>query len=224
MRLLDYLLPSRCLVCNLECSASLCAQCYPEIVDYKLKRCPKCFRLWDLFDDRETCVKCQLKPSLINQRRFLWNYGAVTRDYLNTLKYRPSRKLCQIAAVILANNQNNLFPSVTWNYKLAVPSDRKMLWKRGFNQVELLIKNLDGEDLTSRMQHLGYKTPQSKLNHHERLQNVAHIFKFKERLDGSNILLVDDMVTTGATVEAISAQLVHAGAQEIYLLSLSSKY
>ncbi len=224
MNLFDYLLPNRCLICNFECSASLCAQCYPEVINYQLKRCPKCFRVWELFDEREICVKCQLNPSLITRRRFLWNYGAVTRDFLNTLKYRPSRKLCQIAAEILARHQSNLYPNYSWDYKLAIPSDRKMLWKRGFNQVELLIKQLKGQDLTPQIQHLGYHAPQSKLNHQQRLQNVAQIFKLKGRLDGSKVLLVDDMVTTGATVEAISKVLKQAGVQEIYLLSLSSKY
>jgi len=112
---------------------------------------------------------------------------------------------------------------------IPIPLARKRLLFRGFNQSEVLAKKITqnfswplGQNIVSRQ---NSRQPQVGLRKKDRLANVRGIFKIKypasEFLPGKKILLVDDVVTTGATLDECAKVLTQAGAKEIWALVLA---
>ncbi len=102
---------------------------------------------------------------------------------------------------------------------LAVPLHRRRKLERGFNQAELLAKHVAaqiGVIVGHDLKRIRYTPPQAKQDGEERRKNVKDAFVWKgESLAGKQVLLVDDVVTTGATLSACAEALYAAGAREV---------
>ncbi len=107
-----------------------------------------------------------------------------------------------------------------------VPLHKSKLRLRGFNQSELVAKGLAnglGCTLDSHTVHRVKKTPtQTRKNRMERWQNVAQIFEATtNQLAGKHVLLVDDVITTGATLESCGQALLQAGVSKLSIACLA---
>ena len=99
-------------------------------------------------------------------------------------------------------------------------------WQRGFNQSELLAREISrrtGIPLRKVIERVRKTTAQAGLTNAKRRDNVARAFRVKSRqsLDGLRVLLIDDVMTTGATAGACAAALKKAGARHVTLLTLA---
>lgn len=108
---------------------------------------------------------------------------------------------------------------------IPIPLSKKRYRWRGFNQAELLA-NLLAEELNClsclNLKRKKHRQPQVELNEKKRLENVRQIFSWQgPNLSGKTIVLIDDVTTTGATLEAAAEALEKAGPQKIYGLVLA---
>ena len=158
----------------------------------------------------------------------------VVREAIKLLKYKfvknLSKKLAKILIKILKNSQfltNNFSEPISSFLVIPTPLHHRKFLERGFNQSELLAKEIADEfDLNLRTDLLIKikKTPsQTDLKEEERLLNVKGIFQVKDKkiIKGKIIFLVDDVITTGATLNEAAKVLKKAGAKEVWGLTIA---
>ncbi len=229
------LFPSFCLVCARPLFTKLlCSSCSPEIDRNTWPyRCQSCFSESNSLDKNGICHLCQEIALPFEHQRFLWPYEGKAKEFIQCLKYRPSKALCKLAGKWLEANIFNLFGKTTWDILAPLPSSPDSLRQRNFNQCSLIGENLIRENHKRKtvtigvldvwaLQHRGIKAPQASLQPEKRINNVKSSFKaVKSRVQGKSILLLDDVTTTGATVASAATALLSAGASRVDVLALA---
>ena len=230
---LEILLPFHCLICNRRIRGrNLCYRCLPpRYTPAGQFRCVRCYSSALELDTSAICALCRLYPPVFEHLRFLWIYDQPARELINIMKYRPSPALCKTSAAVLGQAIDSLFCIKDWDLVVPVPASRQSLASRTFNQCNILASAiLKRPGNTSRMHiarslltHNGYKHVQASLEHHRRISNVKGAFNAGKNLglEGRKILLVDDVLTTGATSTAAGLELLRAGAQSVDLVALA---
>lgn len=144
----------------------------------------------------------------------LYNKGNAVQKLVHELKYRGSRETGIFLGEILGKEIADKMPDAGIDLIIPVPLHPKKQKKRGYNQSELLAKGMAGVlDVpidTSHLYRKQFSSTQTRKSKFQRWQNVENIFAVKkpEELRGRHLLLVDDVITTGATLEACARQLL----------------
>lgn len=189
-------------------------------------RCSVCFTPLTA-GDASACLLCRLMPLPFGALRYAWNYEREARCLIHVMKYRPSPRLCGIAGRLLAASLPALQLPARYDLLVPMASARGSLRTRGFNQCLLiaaeLARALPGARLTPQaLVHVKAGKPQASLPHHLRLRNVRGCFTARPGLVGGRcVLLLDDVLTTGATSSAAAGALLAAGACRVDLLALA---
>ncbi|RLC73008.1 MAG: ComF family protein [Chloroflexi bacterium] len=216
--LLDFLFPTSCLGCGREGSL-LCPSCLKTLPRLYPPYCERC----GIPCSGRICPLCLSSPPVIDGIRSPLLYRDLAREAIIHLKYRNlkllARPLAELLADYLAESQ------LQFDVLVPVPLHPRRLRSRGYNQSALLAKNLSEligvplrEDILFRLR----DTPsQTSLGGPERRQNVAGAFECREELEGWEILLLDDVCTTGATLDACAVALKKAGAGAVWGLTLA---
>lgn len=163
------------------------------------------------------CNQCKELTS-IEQVLYLWKYNdPIVRDTIAAFKYHGVYQLAPLLAAPLAR----LVASAslpTHTIVVPVPLSRSRKRERGFNQAELIAKNLGLPIGTQSLVRVLQRSPQAHTESRgERFRNVENAFEIHNAslISGRSILLVDDVVTTGATLTAAARVLKEAGAEKI---------
>jgi len=156
-------------------------------------------------------------------------YDAHVKDSIHRYKFHHARGYCRTYAPLMAAcvseqiSQIQAFDLITW-----APISKKRLRKRGYDQAELLAKELASyldTPCVSLLQKVRHVAPQSSLagGHEARRANIAGAYEVREAasLAGKRILLVDDVLTTGSTLSECSRMLLLAGAEEVFCTALA---
>jgi ComF family protein len=148
-------------------------------------------------------------------------YEGTLRQLIHLFKYSGMRALARPLGDVLAGAlpRDRQFDAVT-----AVPLHWRRRWQRGFNQSELLGKAIArrrGIPLIHVLRRGAATRAQAGLSNSQRRENVAGAFRARHRVAGLRILLVDDVMTTGATVSACARALKKAGARSVAVLTLA---
>ena len=222
--LMDLVLPRACVGCARPIDASepgiVCGRCWARLVPLGSPQCERCGHPCA----RYRCRWCDLLPPYVRAvRSACWMPAGSATDIVHALKYEGWSGVAEGMAQRMA--------------RLAWPDDvlreRAMLVpvplaparrrERGYNQSELLARALQPiwhvpvcDDVLLRTRHT---TSQTRLTPQDRLRNVAGAFRAADaatdRLRGSHVMLVDDVVTTAATLNSCAAALLHGGARII---------
>lgn len=202
-----------------------CQKCQEKIIYVKSPTCPKCRRLTP---NGQFCSRCRKKSYLTGVITAAYYRRSALKEAIHTFKYDEIYNLKHELGEILTKTLRE-----RWNQKniilIPVPLFRTRKASRGFNQAELLAQEINKEynwPLYDCLKRIKYKRPQVTLSGAEREKNVknAFIFKkdFKKSFKGKNILLVDDVYTTGSTLEECSKILLkHSKAKQIWGLVLA---
>ncbi len=172
-----------------------------------------------------TCPRCTRRPLQNVVLRSWAVFDGPLRQALHRIKYRRDLGLADcIAAEMLAFFQTEL----RWNIDMVipVPLSAKRLRERGYNQAAQfalpLALALGARYRPSGVRRIRHTVSQVKLSWQERQDNVTGAFYANPRLvAGQKILLIDDVVTTGATISACATALLDAGARNVYALSVA---
>jgi ComF family protein len=213
--LLDLVLPPRCAGCG-DVGAGLCATCIAQIRWISDEVCRRCGR--PLVKEAR-CLACQRDPLAIDGIVAAAEYSGPVRAAVLRFKYRYRRDLARaLEQVLLRGTAARLPPA---DLVIPVPLHPSRRRARGFNQAEDLARALAG--------HLGchydshalvrvlLTPPQAGLSRLERRRNLAGAFRAQPpRVAGRRVIVVDDVCTTGSTLEACAEALRVAGTLEVW--------
>ena len=218
---LDLLFPRWCVGCGRE-GDFICPDCRRSLPRVMPPLCPRC----GLPRPSATlCPVCLGWQAEIDGIRAPFRFDGVMRQAIHELKYRNLRALAGLLAQLL--NGYLLEYPLPAQVLVPVPLHPKRLRERGYNQSYLLAKELGKlarlpvvDDCLFRERH---SLPQARTSTvGERRGNVADAFTCRhQRLEGKHILLIDDVSTSGATLDACARVLKQAGAASVWGLTLA---
>jgi len=223
---LDLFFPADCRTCKepLEWNENyICKGCFDKIEPLKPPLCVKCGKH---IDGGIKCLSCKGRRIYFEKARSYGEFSDVLKEAIHLLKYEKK--------IILADKLANLMDGVVdlfeseFSYLLPVPIHKNKQRKRGFNQSKLFCDFLSktrGIPVLSGLTKEINTPQQVGLNHSERWQNVKDSFRWKgdkKQIEGKRLLLIDDVMTTGSTVNECSKVLMAEGAESVYVLTLAS--
>lgn len=226
----EVLFPRECLICTRPLRGqSLCFRCAPPPEsDFESARCDRCFNVLREPSQRgRPCSTCLSFPLPVRRLRYLWEYDGLARDFIRAMKFRPSITLARLSGELMAKRLETLFEDRSWDALIPVPASPTMLRRRRFHpcyEMSRAISNHHRElRIISPIRHARHRPPQSTLSHEERLRGLKNCFKLSkgEAVKGKKVLLIEDVITTGATLSAISKLLYEAGAAQVDVLALA---
>jgi ComF family protein len=172
------------------------------------------------------CTECQKAPFQLDGMRACAFHSGPLRKAIHQFKYGGLRALAAPLGQLMSQSWSELAPASGLDAIVPVPLHPTRQRERGYNQAVLLARELGPtlgwpvvEDELARVK---ATAPQIDLNAEQRRANVQHAFKCtKGGLAGKRVLLVDDVCTTGATLEAAAAALYQAGAVSVWSFTLA---
>ena len=232
--LLNLIYPPRCLICGklLEDNDGLCPKCFQGIEIIKHPCCNICGKPLQpesfIGIDDPVCFDCRKRKFFFNYARSIGKYKGILKECIHLLKYKGKKVLLKPLDKLIKTCLDELIPFEKISFITQVPLHKKRLRERGFNQSGL-IAGLIGNRyqipvLSNLLNRIVYTPPQATLTKVERLRNIKGVFAVvgtPSWVECGTILLIDDVYTTGATVNECAKVLKKAGAQEVYVLTLA---
>jgi ComF family protein len=215
--------PKICAACNghlMRGEDAICTVCLLE--------CPRTFDEQDPVDNPAARVFWGRVPLTSAAACFVFTKGGKVQELIHNLKYNGRIDAGIAAGKLFGNDIKDLTPFNTIDAVVPVPLHRDKFRKRGYNQAasfgEGLAQALNVPLFAHGMLRLNANETQTKKNREERWENVEDIFAVnkKHQLEGKHILLVDDVITTGATIEACTIPLLELGNTKVSVISLAS--
>ena len=233
-RLINLILPPRCIGCGciLSHTNGLCSDCFNKIRFISAPMCQCCGRPFDgekdvPFGKKLLCAECvKKKKHLFKMQRSAFFYDDDSKKLILDFKFYDKTSSAETLANLLYTAGADI-----WREKpdvlIPVPLHRKRLLERRYNQSALLVRQLSRktavkEDCLSLIRTQN-TIPQAQLSGTARRHNLrsAFVVKYPEHIKGKKVVLVDDVKTTGATLEECAKALLAAGVQQIYALTVA---
>jgi len=211
----------------------VCAACLARIEPLPHRLCQVCGGPIESAESgEERCARCIQHPPSFRRARAIARYRPAAEDEPGTLPAlirRHKYGLDQAVGRAIAEYLPGSLPLAREDYDvvMAVPLHWRRLWWRGFNQAALLgaeiARRLDLALDTAALVRVRWTAPQTARDQDERRRNVRRAFAVKHpgRVAGRRILLVDDVMTTGATADECARTLIQAGARRIDVFTLA---
>jgi competence protein ComFC len=215
------LFPKWCVGCAKE-GEFICRSCRERLVRVSPPLCPQCGKPQP---SSTLCPGCLSWQAAIDGIRSPFRFEGIIREAILQLKYRNLRALSETLAKLLSDFlTTNPLPG---EMLVPVPIHRKRLRERGYNQSSLLAQKLSKltnlpviDNSLTRQRHAPPQTQTKTVA--ERRNNVAGAFTCRDqRLKGRQVLLIDDVATSGATLDACAVALKATGATTVWGLTLA---
>ncbi|MEY8390604.1 ComF family protein [Lachnospiraceae bacterium] len=230
--MIHLLFPPRCPFCDRVLFSSIlaplelvCPSCRrkPEYI-----REPACKQCGKPLEDscQEYCYDCGKRRSEYKQGKALWVYQEEVKQSIYRFKYQGRREYARYYGRELARRYGGWMKECRIEALVPIPLYKKRQRQRGFNQAELIACEVSCQteipvykDLLVRVRNT---RAQKELNDQERKNNLKKAFKTRvNKVQLNHILLIDDIYTTGSTMNEAAGELTQSGAKEVYCLSLS---
>jgi ComF family protein len=214
----DWLFPPECIGCGRE-GVLICPDCVHSMMRADLSSCIYCGAQ---LPKRGVCARCEHLPHAINELRYGAAYQGVMRTAIHRLKYERDLGI----ALALAGMLTQIVQATNWQIDMIMPvplSERRKA-HRGYNQAALLTYPLSLQlrlpENTKGLVRVHETRSQVNLNFQERQENVQGAFSADPAIvKEKTIILVDDVFTTGATLNAAATALKEAGCSGVYALT-----
>lgn len=225
--ILDLFYPPRCPFCDelLMPGEMLCADC--GVMDWNVREpvCKRCGKPLEM-EREEYCGDCSRKKHNYRQGKAVFVYRDRVRQSMYRFKYSNRREYAGFYAREAARLYADWVAACGIEVIIPVPMYPGKKRRRGYNQAEVFAREL-GKELNlpndSRIvRRLRDTVPQKELNDRQRRKNLKNAFQLSEDVvKYSQILLVDDIYTTGSTIDAVAEVLLSGGAKNIYYICIS---
>lgn len=225
--LLNYFYPPRCPICDdiMEPGIDVCEACRGQVEIASEPVCKRCGK--PLRDEtREYCADCVKHIHIYRQGKAVFVYKAGIKKSMYRFKYSNRREYAQFYAKTAADMYGEWILRQGIEVIVPIPMYRPKQRKRGYNQAEVfaraLAKQLDMPIKTGIVTRVRDTIPQKELNDRQRKQNLKNAFQLGPNIvEYSKILLVDDIYTTGSTIDAVAEMLLSGGASEVFYICIS---
>ena len=207
-----------CVLCASHNGGELgaCQACLDDLPWHNAPQCPQC----NLLSNGLTCGSCLNTPPHFDITRALFTYDFPVDSLLQHYKYRDMLHLANMFATLLMDKKlahQKLAKKI--DLIIPMPMHHSRLKERGFNQAleisRIIAKNTQIKLDYSICQRIKLTPPQASLPLKERIKNILGVFSCQQNLQGLNIALVDDVMTTGASLNELAKTLKQAGAAHV---------
>ncbi|MEI9814121.1 MAG: ComF family protein [Acidobacteriota bacterium] len=227
--LLNLFFPDDCRICGQALREAsrvpVCASCLhetqPMLAEFFCVSCKTPFVNAAPLDDAGQCALCRLGLKGFDAVYSFGSYEGTLRELIHLFKYEKMEPLAATFGPLLARA---LPRETSFDVVVPMPLHWWKQWQRGFNQSELLARQIARRwhvPLSNAVRRRRNTSAQAGLTNAKRRANVSGAFAVRNRLDGKHVLLVDDVMTTGATASACARALKRAGAARVTLLTLA---
>lgn len=237
---LDFLYPPRCPVCGEIIDSAdreglyegnpgyknfVHKDCFEKLPFIIGNVCEKCGILMD--SDERYCTTCRERERFFDSCRGVFLYDGAAREAILNVKYLHKKEYCDFFSYAACERLSDRIGAIAPDVILPVPVHPDRMKKRGYNQAAVLARGISSytgipvrEDILGRNKNTQM---QKALTPAERKRNLADAFTMEVPLpEGTRVLLVDDIYTTGATVEACAALLKQNGASRVDVLCITT--
>lgn len=225
--IVDLFFPKRCVLCDGTLSGEeegICGGCIGKIKYIEGDVCAVCGRT--VSDNAELCRECAGRKRGFLGGRFPLSYELIG-DSVFRFKYANRPEYGAFYAKCIVERWREWIEAVDPDALIPVPLHKKRFNKRGYNQAEILAKEISNlinvpclPGLVSRVKNTA---PQKRFDRKQRQINVKKAFIVNENsVKLSTVIVVDDIFTTGSTIEALSDVLKKAGVKRVYFLTITA--
>ena len=206
MKLKDIIYPPRCICCY-------------EVVGHNTLVCGKCIKD---FESRKNYIDFH---AIDFDCTSLYKYEGSVKGVITCIKFKHSLTICKKVGNLLVEEAKRLHSDTPFDLVTYVPMTRKATAKRRFNQSEvfarIISKKLGLKFRKNVLIKIRETRPQKSLKAAERRTNLKGAFKVIKDVEGKSVLLVDDIVTTGATLKENAKMLYKAGARRVTAITFA---
>lgn len=229
-RVASLVLPHRCLSCRtlMPDANGLCVDCWGQLTFLGEPCCTLCGYPFELSEGRDAlCAACTFRRPAYDKARAVFAYDDTSRDLILAFKHGDHTENAPALAAWLVRAAGGLARDA--DIVAPVPLHRKRLRQRRFNQSALIAqqaaRHWQRDYYPDLLQRQRATASQGNLGFSARRRNVRQAFgvseKYRNAIEGRTILLIDDVLTTGATVEECSRILKRHGARQVYVATLA---
>lgn len=227
---LKVIFPTKCPLCGTVLKATeigACWKCMCSLPVIHGARCIRCSKQVD--EGEEFCSDCKKRKFVYMQGYAMWHYNSITDRVVAGLKYKRRRDYTDFLALELSYHCARYLNNWKTDALIPVPLHSKKLRNRGFNQAQLLASGISNnigipvrDDIIVRCR----KTrPQKYLDDKNRAVNLKGAFTINPKYFRSpdklhNVVLVDDVYTTGSTINSCAEVLINEGISNVYFVCL----
>ena len=216
---------NQCFICNNNIQGqnafkTICSGCL-SLIKHPIFDCLKCGV--ELQADHSICGSCQINPPQFSQVKYVGVYQSPVDAWIMSLKFGKNILITRLFAELMQSLLEDIQP----NYCLMpVPLHVSRLRSRGYNQAYEIAKELakfTNRTLDNSLKRNKNTQMQAQLKLNQRAKNVSKAFTIKGKLENENIVLIDDVMTSGNTLKECAKTLKRAGAKDVKILVFARK-
>lgn len=218
-----------CIVCDAELREitpyGLCPECFSKLEFAGDSICKKCGRIQT--NEADFCLTCQQHKRYFDLARSCVVYNDTAKELVRGIKFGHKKYFGKYLSAYLIDRYKEVYGNIAIDCIVPVPLSKERKKERGYNQAEVIAKYL-AEAIqipldSTLVEKVLANEEQAKLSGKEREENVVGVYEVarKEDVAGKNILIVDDVMTTGSTLSEIARILKQAKANEVFALTFA---
>ncbi len=225
---IEWMFPPRCPVCFrpvMPKGALVHRECERKLQYLQEPICKKCGR--PVEPEEEYCAECMVTASDYDEGRSVFPYHGVAGRCIRRVKREGTEEFVRFFGIQMAASQRGFLIQIKPECIVPVPLHYRKLRRRGFNQAELLARALSRETgipVRLLLKKTKRTKEQKKLTGKQRRKNVSHSYSVAEAAIRNkvpeSVLLLDDIVTTGSTLNACASALKEAGVAKVFYLTV----
>ena len=229
--ILDFVFPPLCHICKSFIpdagAVHICNSCREQMPLIVSPLCTACGIPYLGAGGDHVCGLCIKDRPNFDAARAAFVYEGPCREMVHSFKYQNKTHLRRPLALLTVDHLADFIASVPSDLIMPVPLHRARLRSRGFNQAvllgEIISRKISIPMDRDNLKRIRWTEPQVNLSANERRTNVKDAFSVRDaaRVQGSNILLLDDVLTTGSTVEECARVLKTAGAARVSVVTVA---
>lgn len=222
--LIDLVFPKTCLHCERSLSKNeqfLCSDC-EQYLEFLEKICPVC----GAPNSGKKCRVCKTNDFQFDKARSVFLFNESVQKLIHEFKYNEMTRIAKFFARFAQDYLNRYQPFEHVDCIAPVPLHKVRKRERGFNQAEYLTREIskfmNWKHIPKLVKRKRFTETQTKLKKIQRKENVSEAFSInnKFKIKGKNILLIDDVFTTGATTNSIAEILKENQVNKVYVLTI----